>query len=245
MPTSADLLEIREVTVRYGGVEALTSASLSVRGGEVVALLGANGAGKSTLLCSISGLVPTAAGTVTLHGRKLTGLRPDLVTRAGVAHVPEGRRVVAPLTVEENLLLAGTAARRRARDQIAQGLDEVYALFPRLRERRSQPSGLLSGGEQQMLAIGRGLMASPQVLLLDEPSMGLAPIMIQEIYAALRARTGTLASTGILLAEQSTSIPLEIADRACILSRGRVVFFGPSAEVSHDMAFDAYLGGGA
>lgn len=242
MPTSAGLLEVRDLTVRYGGVEAVTAASLAVNSGEVVALLGANGAGKSTLLNCIGGLVRAAAGSVTLQGRELTRLRPDVITRGGVAHVPEGRRVVAPLTVEENLLLAGTAAHRRTRVQVGEGLEEVYDLFPRLRERRTQASGLLSGGEQQMLAIGRGLMASPVVLLLDEPSMGLAPIMIQEIYTALRARSGTLASTAILLAEQSTSIPLEIADRACMLARGRVTFFGPAAGVSQDMTFDAYLG---
>ena len=244
MPTSAGLLEVHGLTVRYGGVEAVTEATLDVTAGEVVALLGANGAGKSTLLSCISGMVRAAEGSVTLDGRKLTGMRSDQVTRLGVAHVPEGRRVVAPLSVEENLLLTGAAAHRRSRAEVVEGVEEVYELFPKLRERRTQASGLLSGGEQQMLAIGRGLMARPVVLLLDEPSMGLAPIMIQEIYAALRRRTGTLSATAILLAEQSTSLPLEIADRACMLSRGRITFFGPPSEITEEMTFDAYLGGG-
>ena len=244
MPTSADLLEVRELTVRYGGVEAVTCASLSVRAGEMVAVLGANGAGKTTTLRAISGLVPSAAGEILLDGHRINGRRPDQVTRAGIVHVPEGRHVVEPLTVQENLLLAGHAAHRRPKAQLSEGLAEVYALFPRLQERRSQASGLLSGGEQQMLAIGRGLMANPAVLLLDEPSMGLAPIMISEIYDVLRQRRGTLADTAILLAEQSTRTPLEIADRACILSRGQVTFFGPASSVTDKMTRAAYLGTG-
>lgn len=242
MPTSGDLLQVRDVTVRYGGVEALSEVSLSVRPGEVVALLGANGAGKTSLLRSISGLVPIHSGAVVFQGAEIHGRRADIVTRRGVAHVPEGRRVVAPLTVEENLLLAGRAARRSTRKQLTESLEDIYLLFPRLRERRLQPSGLMSGGEQQMLAIGRGFMARPDLLVLDEPSMGLAPIVIQEIYRALSRRGGAMAATAILLAEQSTAIALSLAERACVLSRGRVVFFGPAADVDADMTVDAYLG---
>ena len=237
-------MHVHELTVRYGGIEAVTQATFTVRAGEVVALLGANGAGKTSLLRTISGLVPAASGTISLRDRRLDGLRPDVITRAGVAHVPEGRRVVAPLDVEENLELAGRAARRRNSTEVAGAVEEVYALFPRLRERRRQASGLLSGGEQQMLAIGRGLMARPDVLILDEPSMGLAPIVIQEIYESLHQRAGVLSETAILLAEQTTSIALSLADRACVLSRGRVVFFGQASEVSEDITVDAYLGSG-
>lgn len=242
MRTSDAVLDVEGLTVRYGPIEALSSVSLHVDRGEVVALLGSNGAGKSSLLRSISGVVPPAAGTVRLMGNDLTGRSPHRITRAGLAHVPEGRRVVAPLSVEQNLEIAGRGARRRSPPEMEDGLEEVYATFPRLRERRTQISGLLSGGEQQMLAIGRGIMAAPSVLLLDEPSMGLAPIVIEEIYDLLKRRSGTLAAVGILLAEQSAALALSVADRAIVLARGEVAFTGEARLLDEQTMLSAYLG---
>lgn len=255
MPTSEALLEIDDVSVTYGRVGAVENFNLSVGPGEVVALLGANGAGKTSLLNAVCGVVALAAGSVRLAGQTVTrhanavagrlgvGVQPHRAVRAGLALVPEGRRVVAPLTVLENLQLAGGSARRR-RGRIAQrqGIDEVFELFPRLADRRSQNSGLLSGGEQQMLAIGRAMMARPDVLLIDEPSMGLAPIMVTEIYRMLGRREGTLANTALILAEQSSPIALTIADTACVLSRGRTVYLGPASELTEQQMHSAYLG---
>jgi branched-chain amino acid transport system ATP-binding protein len=243
MPTSDAGLVVDSLVARYGQVVALTGVSLAVRPGEIVAVLGPNGAGKSTLLRSISGLVRPAAGRILLEGQDITGKRPHAITRAGVAHVPEGRRVVAPLSVDDNLLLAAGAAGRRARDDVGPALDEVYDLFPRLAERRRQTSGLLSGGEQQMLAIGRGLVANPSVLLLDEPSMGLAPIAIEEIYELLAHRTGPLSKVAILLAEQTAAVALDVADRAVVLSLGAVSIEGATAELRNDpRLMAAYFG---
>lgn len=241
MRTSDALLDVRDVTVRYGQVEAVSSLSLQVAAGEVVSLLGANGAGKSSLFRALSGLVGLASGTVMLDGRELPLRRAHAVTRAGLVHVPEGRRVIAALNVEENLLVAASGSRRGGKD-VDGALEEVFALFPKLRDRRAQPSGLMSGGEQQMLAIARGLMARPRVLLLDEPSMGLAPIVITEIFETLRNRAGTIADVAILLSEQSSSLALEISDYAYVLSRGNLVFEGSAREVTSDVTMSAYLG---
>jgi branched-chain amino acid transport system ATP-binding protein len=242
MRTSDALLDVRDVTVRYGHVEAVNKLSLQVATGEVVSLLGANGAGKSSLFRALSGLVGLASGSVLLEGRELPLTRAHAVTRAGLVHVPEGRRVIASLSVEENLMVAASGSRRRRGKDVASALDEVYALFPKLYERRAQPSGLMSGGEQQMLAIARGLMARPLVLLLDEPSMGLAPIVITEIFESLRHRAGTIADVAILLSEQSSSLALEISDYAYVLSRGNLVFEGSARDVTADVTMSAYLG---
>jgi branched-chain amino acid transport system ATP-binding protein len=242
MRTSDALLDVRGATVRYGHVEAVNDLSLQVSPGEVVSLLGANGAGKSSLFRALSGLVGLASGSVLLDGRELPLGRAHAVTRAGLVHVPEGRRVIAALDVEENLLVAASGSRRRSGEDVAQALEEVYALFPKLLERRHQPSGLMSGGEQQMLAIARGLMARPRVLLLDEPSMGLAPIVISEIFETLKNRAGTIADVAILLAEQSSSLALQISDYAYVMSRGNLVFEGSASEVTADVTMSAYLG---
>jgi branched-chain amino acid transport system ATP-binding protein len=242
MRTSDALLDVRGVTVRYGHVEAVNDLSLQVCPGEVVSLLGANGAGKSSLFRALSGLVGSASGSARLDGRELPLKRAHAVTRAGLIHVPEGRRVVAALDVEENLLVAASGSRRRSGKEVTEALQEVYALFPKLRERRRQPSGLMSGGEQQMLAIARGLMARPQVLLLDEPSMGLAPIVISEIFETLKNRAGTIADVAILLSEQSSSLALQISDYAYVMSRGNLVFEGSARDVTTDVTMSAYLG---
>jgi branched-chain amino acid transport system ATP-binding protein len=243
MLTSEPVLEIERISVRYGHVEAVTEASLRVLKGQVVALLGSNGAGKSSLLRSLSGIESIHSGSIALNGETISGLPAHRVTRAGLAHVPEGRRVVAALTVAENLEVGAHAARRRTGKEIREAMEAVYSIFPRLGERKSQPSGLMSGGEQQMLAIGRALMSKPDVLMLDEPSMGLAPIVIKEIYERLDQREGTIADVSILLAEQSAALALSLADHVYVLARGRVVFDGLPSELSGDAAASAYLGG--
>jgi branched-chain amino acid transport system ATP-binding protein len=242
MHTSEATLALKNISVSYGPIKALSDVSLEIRQGEIVALVGSNGAGKSTLLRAISGLVPTQSGAIQLHGRDVTGAPAHRMARRGVAHVPEGRRVVAPLTVEENLLLGARSSRRRSSKDAVKFLDEMYDLFPRLRERRTQASGLLSGGEQQMLAIARGLMAKPEVLLLDEPSMGLAPIVVEEIYALLRDRPGYFAETCILLAEQSTTLAVSVADRAYVLVLGHLEYDGPAGELTEEIVQRAYFG---
>lgn len=242
MPTSDASLTLSEVTLRYGAVEAVSAVSLEVHPGEVVAVLGANGAGKSTLLRAISGLMRPAAGTICLGGRRIDRTASHRISRFGIAHVPEGRRVIAPLSVEQNLTVAARASGRCGSRQVGTQLDEVFAMFPPLLERRDQASGLLSGGEQQMLAIGRGIMARPEILLLDEPSMGLAPIVIAEIYELLRKREGTLATVGILLAEQTAAFALSVADRCHVLSRGCTRFEGRAEALDEDVMVAAYLG---
>jgi branched-chain amino acid transport system ATP-binding protein len=242
MLTSAAVLDVDRLSVAYGHVQAVEDVSLVVEQGELVALLGANGAGKSTLLRSISGLVAPVGGEIRLAGERIDVLSPDATARRGVAHVPEGRRVIAPLTVRENLEVAALASRRSSRRELGGLLEEVFTTFPRLKERQRQASGLMSGGEQQMLAIGRAMMAKPVVLMLDEPSMGLAPVIVDEIYDLLKARTGSLADVSILLAEQSAELALEVADRAYVLSRGRLSFAGPVADLDAEHMVAAYLG---
>jgi branched-chain amino acid transport system ATP-binding protein len=238
------LLEVHDLVARYGAVEALRGVSLAVGQGELVALLGANGAGKSTLLKTIVGLLGAARGRVVFQGVDITGRSPDDVLRSGIALVPERRRVFGSLPVRDNLLL-GTYAWPRARGfahQVQQGLDEVHQLFPVLRERAGQLAGTLSGGEQQMLAIGRALMSRPRLLLCDEPSLGLAPLVIQEIMQLLRA----LRERGItvLLVEQNARIALRTADRAYVLETGRVTLEGGArALLDNDELRAAYLGG--
>jgi len=232
------------LSARYGPVWALRDVSLEVRAGELVALIGANGAGKSTLLRAIAGLLGPAAGRVTLDGQDVTGRTPEAILRAGAALVPERRRIFGDLTVLDNLELGGYA-RPRGRDfrrGLAAGVDAAYTLFPVLRQRSGQLAGTLSGGEQQMLAIGRALMSRPRLLLCDEPSLGLAPLVVQEIMKLLARLRET--GTTILLVEQNARLALRFADRAYVLEVGRVALSGTSADLlANDQLKAAYLGG--
>jgi branched-chain amino acid transport system ATP-binding protein len=237
--SSAPVLSTRDLHVHYGKVHAVQGVSLEVRAGEVVALLGANGAGKSSIIRSLVGLTPASAGGIVLRERRIEALSSEARVALGMAYVPEGRRVFGDLTVRENLLMGAYVVEDRART--AQAIEEVFGLFPRLRERHRQLAATLSGGEQQMLAIGRALVRSPDVLVLDEPSLGLAPVMIKVIYETLkriRERGMTL-----LLAEQSAHIALKIADRAYVLETGRVTYAGDAASLRTDPALrESYLG---
>jgi branched-chain amino acid transport system ATP-binding protein len=240
---SAPLLSIDDLSVSYGPVAAVRGASLEVRRDEIVALLGANGAGKSSTMWAIVGLAPRTGGRVAFDGRDLTGLAPEDVVRAGIAIVPEGRRVFANLTVRDNLRLGGVA--RRADDDRGPLLrDEVGDLFPLLAERWDQVAGGLSGGQQQQLAIARALAARPRLILLDEPSLGLSPRLVGEVFALmseLRRRGITL-----LVVEQNAQRSLEIADRAYVLQNGAIVLSGDAAEVqASERTEAAFLGGGA
>ncbi len=232
------LLDVRDLHVSYGGIVALQGVSLEVREGEIVALIGANGAGKSTLLKAISGLVPWG-GAMRFGASDLARVPAHRITALGLAHVPEGRGIFANLTVFENLKLATWTRRDRA--QVAQDYERVYGLFPRLAERRRQLAGLLSGGEQQMLAMARALMTRGRLMLLDEPSMGLAPLLVTEIFRILRDINA--AGTTVLLVEQNARQALKLAHRAYVLETGRIVKTGPSAELAQDQSLiEAYLG---
>jgi len=231
------LLELRNVEARYGPLVALHGVSLTVGEGEVVAVLGANGAGKTTTLRAISGTV-RRSGDVVLSGDAL-GRTPEGVARRGVAHVPEGRGTFVELTVEENLRLGAYARRDR---QVAADLERVLGWFPRLRERLGQQAGTLSGGEQQMLALGRALMLSPRLLLLDEPSLGLAPLVVAELFGIVR-RLNEEDGLAVLVVEQNASLALAAARRAYVLEAGRVAVEGPSAELrEHEDVRRSYLG---
>jgi branched-chain amino acid transport system ATP-binding protein len=238
------VLEVRDLVTRYGAVEALRSVSLDVAEGEMVTLIGGNGAGKSTLLKTIAGLVMPTSGHIVLEGQEVGGRPPEALLRAGVALVPERRRVFAELTVRDNLVLGAYSLRHTDafRDRLAGRLDEMYALFPVLRERGTQLAGTLSGGEQQMLAIGRALMSAPRLLMCDEPSLGLAPLVTAEIMRLLARlrRDGTT----VLLVEQNARAALKIADRAYVLDTGEVTLSGPAADLLDNQAVKAaYLGG--
>ncbi len=233
-------LELRDVSAGYGGVDVIHGIDLSVRPGEIVTLVGANGAGKSTLVKTISGLVPTRAGTITFHGRRVETLATAARMRLGIVHVPEGRQIFSGLTVGENLALGAYVHRRRGEDANAR-LAEVGARFPVLRERFAALAGNLSGGQQQMLAIGRGLMAAPRLLILDEPSLGLAPRLVSEMFELVRGmREQGLA---ILLSEQNARMSLAIADRGYVIENGRVALSGGGQELlgSREVA-ERYLG---
>jgi len=236
---TAPLLELRRLTVRYGALTALRGLDLQVRQGELVALLGANGAGKSTTLRAISALVGAAAGQVLWRGADLAGLRTHRTVRLGIGHCPEGRRVLARQTVATNLELG--AWLRRDRAGIAADLERCYGLFPRLAERRRQLAGNLSGGEQQMLAIARALMGRPSLLLLDEPSLGLAPKLVAEVMAALAGLHND--GLSMLLVEQNATAALEIADRGVVLESGSISLEGSAATLLADEGLRAsYLG---
>lgn len=232
------MLELRDLKVAYSGIQALRGVSLDVAKGETVALIGPNGAGKSSLLNTISGIVNSAAGTVRLEGKDLTGARPWDVTKAGILQVPEGRKVFAEMTVLENLQVGETALHGREKTF---DLTDVYKVFPILDERRDQRAGSLSGGQQQMLVIGRALMGGPRVLLLDEPSLGLAPVIIAQVFEAL----ATLQKGGltILLVEQNAHLALQASDRAYVIEQGRIVKSGKSTDLANDPEVTAlYLG---
>ncbi|MFC5768884.1 MULTISPECIES: ABC transporter ATP-binding protein [Thauera] len=234
------MLEVEGLSVFHGSVRALDGVSLEVRQGELVALVGSNGAGKSTLLRTLSGLHAPGAGSIRYMGRDIAALRPPRRVEAGIAHVPEGRRVFAPLTVEDNLML-GAYSRKEKRDRLAQELEQVYALFPILRDKRSLAAGTLSGGQQQMLAIGRALMGKPRLLLLDEPSMGLAPLLIAEVFNVVR-RLQKQGMT-ILIVEQNATAALELADYGYVLEAGRVTRAGEGFALCNDEEVRrAYLG---
>jgi len=235
------MLECRGVSASYGRHQAIDDVAIRVAPGEIVVILGANGAGKTTLLNAIAGLVP-ASGEVTLDGRSLRGLPPHLIVEAGLALVPEGRRVFGDLTVHENLALGAYA--RRARQSEREHLDRVLALFPKLAERARQVARTMSGGEQQMVAIARAMMSSPTILMLDEPSLGLSPLLCSELFKALAQVRKT--GAGILLVEQNARQALAIADRGYLLENGRIVGDGPAASLAQDAAVQkAYLGGAA
>ncbi|MFC4532758.1 ABC transporter ATP-binding protein [Sphaerisporangium dianthi] len=233
-------LEIDGLEVRYGGVHALRGLSLTVEEGEVVALLGNNGAGKTTTLSAASGLVRPAAGKVLFRGEDVTRAKPEAIVRAGLVHVPEGRRVFSTLTVHENLQVGGYLVRDHA--EIRRRIERVYALLPRLAERRSQQGGTLSGGEQQMLAIGRAMVTGPRMLLLDEPSMGLAPLVVASVMKLVAEVNAE--GVSVLLVEQNAKAALKIAHRGYVIENGRCVLGGSAAELAGDSrVVEAYLGG--
>jgi branched-chain amino acid transport system ATP-binding protein len=233
------LLEVRNINTFYGNIHALRGVSIEVEEGEIVTLIGGNGAGKSTTLNTISGITPAREGQIVFGGEDITKTRPHAIVEKGITQAPEGRRIFARLTVRENLDMG--AYSRRDRDGIKDSLEVVYEIFPRLKEREKQPGGTLSGGEQQMLAIGRALMAEPRLLLLDEPSMGLAPILVQEIFSTItRLNEG---GTTILLVEQNAQVALSICDRGYVLQTGEIVLSGTGSELlANKMVRDAYLG---
>jgi len=232
------LLEVNDISVSYGGIQALQGVSLHVDKGEVVTIIGANGAGKSSLLNAISSMVPYHEGEITYEGKRLPG-QPYNVVGKGIIQVPEGRQVFANLNVEDNLRIG--AYLRRDKAGIEEDLEQVYTRFPRLKERRQQYAGSLSGGEQQMLVIGRGLMARPGVLLLDEPSLGLAPLLVAEIFRIVNDINEE--GTTLLLVEQNAKKALSVADRAYVLETGKIIREGSGPELLTDPSVrDAYLG---
>ena len=233
------MLKVNDINVYYGAIHAIKNVSFEVNDGEIVTLIGANGAGKSTTLQTISGLLHTRTGSIEFMGRNIVGVPPHKVVAHGLAQVPEGRRVFLQMTVEENLEMG---AFTQPNSTIAPNMEKVYAQFPRLKERRKQVAGTLSGGEQQMLAMGRALMSNPKLLMLDEPSMGLAPILVEQIFDIIKQLHQ--AGTTILLVEQNAQMALSVADRGYVLETGRVTLSGPGKELLADEAVKkAYLGG--
>jgi branched-chain amino acid transport system ATP-binding protein len=233
------MLQLKNLSARYGAIEVLKGIDLHIAQGEIVTLIGANGAGKSTTLRSITGLVPAASGEILFEGKRVNGVPTHRIAALGIAMVPEGRAIFANLSVAENLEMGAYLQKNRARMQ--DSLEHVYALFPRLQERRKQSGGTLSGGEQQMLAIGRALMACPRLLLLDEPSLGLAPLLVHTIFQAVDKinREGTT----ILLVEQNANAALRHSHRGYVLETGKIVIEGKSQELASDPRVrEAYLG---
>ena len=234
------MLRIEELNVSYGAIHALKGVSFTLDEGEIVALIGANGAGKSTTLKTISGILQPQSGKVLYESMDLTQTPPAAIVKRGVVQVPEGRKIFARMSVNENLEMGAYALKDKAR--IRENMSRVYEIFPRLRERRRQMGGTLSGGEQQMLALGRALMADPKLLLLDEPSMGLAPLLVEQIFEVIQ--TINRQGVSILLVEQNAHMALNIADRAYVLETGKVVLSGKAtALMTNPLVKEAYLGG--
>jgi branched-chain amino acid transport system ATP-binding protein len=237
---SAKMLEVKELEVYYGAIHALRGINFYLKKGEIVALIGANGAGKSTSLNTISGLLRPRSGHVFFQGEEITQTLSEQIVSKGVIQVPEGRKIFATLTVMENMEMG--AYSQNNKEQIEKSVQNVFQRFPRLSERRSQLGGTLSGGEQQMLAIARGLMSNPDLLLLDEPSMGLSPLLVEQIFTIIRDINDQ--GVSILLVEQNAQMALSIADRAYVLETGQIVMEGPAQELLHnDEVIEAYLGG--
>jgi len=234
------ILELKGLCAGYGEIQVLWGIDLEVRRGEITALIGSNGAGKTTLMRALSGLIPTTSGNYFSEGKDLTGDSAAAILARGIVHVPEGRRLFGAMSVEENLLM-GAYARRASRAEISRDLDQVYATFPKLRERRTQAAATLSGGEQQMCAIGRGLMSAPLLLMIDELSLGLSPLLVEQLVAALRALNAR--GTSILLVEQDVTTALDLCHRAFVMDMGRIVQTGSGADLLADpVVRDAYLG---
>jgi branched-chain amino acid transport system ATP-binding protein len=234
-----NILNVENLAVNYGAIQALQGISFHVQEGEIVTLIGANGAGKSTTLKTISGLLLPTAGRILYKGESIVGHPADFIVKKGIIQVPEGRKIFAPLTVQENLEMG--AFTRNDKAEIEEAMERVFGHFPRLKERLSQLGGTLSGGEQQMLAMGRGLMAKPELLLLDEPSMGLAPILVEEIFDIIQHIHDQ--GVSILLVEQNAAMALSVANRAYVLETGRVVLEGSASEVlDNPQVRQAYLG---
>jgi len=236
---SKSLLRVDDIHVYYGSIHAIKGISFEVNEGEIVTLIGANGAGKSTTLNTVSGLLKPRSGLISFEGKGIVGIGASRIVSLGMALCPEGRRVFQQMTVRENLEMGGYS---RPNDEIPASLEDVFKRFPRLKEREKQIAGTLSGGEQQMLAMGRALMSKPKLLMLDEPSMGLAPILVEQIFDIIKELHA--AGTTILLVEQNAQMALSIADRAYVLGTGKITISGPAAEVlADDRVREAYLGG--
>ena len=236
----ANLLTLSNVSVSYGAISALKNANINVEEGKIVALLGANGAGKSSTLKAISGLVPIQNGEITFGGEKISGTKAEKIVKKGLVHCPEGRQIFGGLTTEENLMIGAYVLKDKKK--VAENLEYVFEKFPILKERRKQVAGTLSGGEQQMLAIGRGLMASPKLLILDEPSLGLAPLIVKDIFNIIKSLND--AGTTILIVEQNATQTLKIADYAYVLEVGTISNEGKASDLLSDPKIvEAYLGG--
>lgn len=235
------MLDIENLTVNYGYIRALRGISLQVEENEIVSLIGSNGAGKTTTLMAISGIVPKVSGKISFSEKDITKNSAHSIVRNGISHVPEGRHVFPKLSVEDNLVMGTISAKKISKAEMARRIEEVFTLFPRLKERRRQAGGTLSGGEQQMLAIGRGLMSNPRLLMLDEPSLGLAPIIIEEIFELIVKIKDT--GKTVLLIEQNATMALSIADRGYVLENGEITITGTGQELLHnDAVKKAYLG---
>lgn len=233
------MLEVKNLSVYYDHIRALKDISFAVKKGEIVTLIGANGAGKTSILHTVSGLIKSKTGHIYLNGKEITNHPPAELVKLKMAHVPEGRRVFSKMTVEENLVLGAFSCKNK--QHIQEDLAEIYERFPRLKERKKQLAGTMSGGEQQMLAIGRALMSRPQMILMDEPSMGLAPLLVQEIFEIIEAINSS--GTTVLLVEQNAHMALKIAHRAYVLETGCILLEGSGKELlSNDQVKKAYLG---
>lgn len=233
------MLEIKDLEVHYGVIKAIKGITFEVKEGEVIALIGANGAGKTTILHTVTGLIPSSAGTIIFEGKEITKLPAHKIVYLGMAHVPEGRRVFSQLTVYQNLKMG--AYSRKDKKEFEDTMQMVYKKFPRLEERKNQTAGTLSGGEQQMLAMGRALMSHPKIILMDEPSMGLSPIFVEEIFKIIREISA--GGTTVLLVEQNAKKALSIADRAYVLETGKIVLEGRAAKLmNNESVKKAYLG---